>query len=196
MSPILDSIGSVKAFGWGKILSSTAFESIATTTVGSGGSSYVEFTSIPSTYTHLQIRGINRFSRTADSTGSLYMQLNSDTGSNYSFHQLYNYGFNSTPSVDASSNQSYMSVSYIPSDWNSASIYGGVVIDILDYANTNKYKTIRALGGFDPNSQYGSVVFASGNWRNTNAITSIKLYPNVNSLNQYTSYALYGIKGV
>ena len=123
------------------------------------------------------------------------MQLNSDTASNYSWHQIYTYGFDSTPNADAGSNQSYMSVSYIPSDWNSASIYGAVVIDVLDYKNTNKYKTLRALGGFDPNSQYGSVVFGSGNWRNTNAITSIKLYPNVNSWNQYTQFALYGIKG-
>ena len=78
---------------------------IGMVSVGSAGASTIEFTSIPSTYTHLQIRGINRFTRTADSTGSLYMQLNADTGSNYSFHQLYNYGFNNTPSVDAGSNQ-------------------------------------------------------------------------------------------
>ena len=174
----------------------SSYESIATVTVGSGGAGEVEFTSIPSTYTHLQIRGITRFTRTADSTGSLFMRFNGDTGSNYSFHQLYTYGFDSSPNVDSGASVSYMSPSFIPSDFNSASIYGAVVIDILEYKNTNTYKTMRALGGFDPNSIYGSNVFASSNWRNTNAITSIKLYPNVNVFNQYTQFALYGIKGV
>jgi hypothetical protein len=32
------------------------YESIATVTVGSGGAANVEFTSIPATYTHLQLR--------------------------------------------------------------------------------------------------------------------------------------------
>ena len=34
------------------------FESIATVTVGGGGAASIEFTSIPGTYQHLQIRGI------------------------------------------------------------------------------------------------------------------------------------------
>jgi hypothetical protein len=34
------------------------FESIATVTVGGGGAATVEFTSIPATYTHLQLRYI------------------------------------------------------------------------------------------------------------------------------------------
>ena len=39
---------------------STSYESIATVTVGSGGAANVEFTSIPGTYTHLQIRMLGR----------------------------------------------------------------------------------------------------------------------------------------
>ena len=38
----------------------TSYESIATVTVGAGGSSSISFTSIPSTYKHLQIRAITR----------------------------------------------------------------------------------------------------------------------------------------
>ena len=61
-----------------------SYESIETVTVGSGGSATVSFTSIPATYTHLQIRGI---ARTATNV-SLGLQFNSDTGSNYSRHFL------------------------------------------------------------------------------------------------------------
>ena len=44
MSPILESIGSVKGFGWGALLSSTAFESIASA-VGTGSSGTITFSS-------------------------------------------------------------------------------------------------------------------------------------------------------
>jgi hypothetical protein len=56
---------------------------------------------------------------------------------------------------------------------------GASILDILDYANTNKYKTIRLLAGVDVNgtvATFGGVVgLTSGLWQNTNAITSIKL---------------------
>ena len=54
MSPILESIGSVKGFGWGSFSIPPSFESIATVTVASNAYS-VDFTSIPQTYNSLQI---------------------------------------------------------------------------------------------------------------------------------------------
>jgi predicted patatin/cPLA2 family phospholipase len=75
-----------------------------------------------------------------------------------------------------------------------ANIFGAGVIDILDYANTNKYKTVRALSGHDNNGS-GYVNFESGLWMSTSAITSIKLFTAGNVYAQYTQFALYGIKG-
>ena len=57
---------------------------------------------------------------------------------------------------------------------------------------SNKYKTLRVMGGADLNGS-GQAHFNSGNWRNTNAITSIKVYPYTGSFAQYTSLALYGV---
>jgi hypothetical protein len=172
-------------------VSATSFESIATVTVGSGGASYAEFTSIPATYTHLQIRGINR--KTGGSWGQTRLRFNSDTGNNYAQHFLYGDG----SSVTSGNNGN-------PIDWisggietgttQSASVFGSYVIDILDYANTNKYKTSRSLGGGDNNGS-GYVWYSSGVWMNTNAITSIRLTPENNNYAQYTTFALYGIKG-
>jgi hypothetical protein len=59
----------------------TDFESIATTTVGSTSVANIEFTSIASTYTHLQLR-VFLFGVNATATGSINVQFNSDTGSN------------------------------------------------------------------------------------------------------------------
>ena len=40
-----------------------SYESIATVTVGAGGTSTITFSSIPTGYTHLQIRGIAQIGR-------------------------------------------------------------------------------------------------------------------------------------
>ena len=72
---------------------------------------------------------------------------------------------------------------------------GHNLCDILDYKSTSKFKTTRSLGGFDNNGS-GIVHFTSGLWRSTNAVSSIKLYPQQGGIfAQYTSIALYGIKG-
>jgi len=68
-------------------------------------------------------------------------------------------------------------------------------VDILDYTDTNKYKTMRALYGQDTNS-VGGITFYSGLWKNTNAITTVTLIPNNSAFwATYTQAALYGIKG-
>ena len=172
----------------------SSYESIATVTVGSGGAADVTFSSIPSTYTHLQIRGIarNTYNGAANENQFLYMQFNSDTGANYDAHRLIGNG--STASSSASNNRNQMVPSWISTLNSTANVFYGSVIDILDYLNTNKYKTVRSLGGGDENGS-GAVVYYSNLWRSTSAITTIKLYPESNNFPQYTQFALYGIKG-
>jgi hypothetical protein len=67
---------------------SGAYDSIATTTLSSPAAS-ITFSSIPATYTHLQIRGIARSTAAA---GNVSIAYNSDTGSNYAGHDLYGDG--------------------------------------------------------------------------------------------------------
>jgi hypothetical protein len=70
----------------------------------------------------------------------------------------------------------------------------GTVLDILDYANTNKFKTVRSLTGVDANGS-GFVALMSGLYRSTTAITSIKLFSTYGSNWTSTStFALYGVK--
>ena len=82
---------------------------------------------------------------------------------------------------------------YMPAASATASIFGSAIIDIFDYANTNKYKTMRSLYGSDLNGS-GQVGIASSVWMNTNAINSIKLYFTSSNLAQYSSFALFGVK--
>ena len=162
------------------------YESIATVTVGAGGSSSITFSSIPSTYQHLQMRGIFR-----PTTASwVIANFNGDTSANYSMHDLR--GDSSSASA-GSAIEPY--VYFILGATTASNTFAAGVIDILDYANTNKFKTLRSLSGIDTNGG-GNIDLTSGNWRSTNAITSITLSLNAGgSIPQYSSFALYGIKG-
>jgi len=174
---------------------SGAYDSIATTTVGAGGTSSITFSSIPSTYTHLQIRGIGRTNRSANGDYSL-VRLNSDSStSNYTSHYLQG---NGSSAASGAYVQSFAGGLW--SRWGAASdgssIFGAGVMDILDYANTSKYKTLRDLGGLETNTSNSQINFESTMWLSTSAITSITIVPGAGtSWDQYTQFALYGIKG-
>ena len=172
-------------------LVTTSYESIATVTVGSGGSATVTFSSIPATYTHLQIRGIARDSR-ASTNSDFSLRFNGDSATNYSFHTLE--GTGSAVSSSAATNATDISIANISGNSAGSDTFGASIADILDYANTNKYKTVRSLGGHDNNGS-GNIKMESGNWRSTSAVTSITLIPNTANFVEYTQFALYGIKG-
>jgi len=167
-----------------------SYESIATTTVGAGGSATITFSSIPSTYTHLQIRAITQIYYTSNDYGGAVVRFNSDTGSNYATHRLYTNGGGvySSASTTQTSIESPFSLATPTS-----SAFSPNIIDILDYANTSKYKTVRSLGGYDTNGA-GVVGLYSGLWQSTSAISTITLTAAINTFTQYSSFALYGIK--
>ena len=169
-----------------------AYDSISSTTLSATASS-ITFSGIPSTYTHLQIRGIGRTNRaTPADMDSLFIQFNGDTAANYSDHALRGDGASAT----ATSDVSYTGMEFyrLANLYVASTVMGAQIVDILDYANTNKYKTVRGLGGVDNNGS-GQLALNSGNWRNTAAVTSIVLKPAVGTLfTAYTSFALYGVK--
>lgn len=164
----------------------TAYESIQTYTVGAGGQATITFSSIPSTYTHLQLR---IFSKNTSDSYSIRAQYNGDTASNYSLHGLY--GTGSVAGSFGYANQTNGEIGM--SADATANVFAASVVDILDYANTNKYKTIRGLAGFDKNGA-GSLDLRSSSWRSTSAITTILLSSAAGNFAQYSSFALYGIK--
>jgi hypothetical protein len=180
----------------GVAASTNSYESISTVTVGGGGAANVEFTSIPSTYKHLQVRCFAQTNRGTYGGDAAKIQFNSDTSANYTYHSLRGNG-----SSASSSNEVNLAYGYsVDTGTGVSSTFGAAVIDILDYLDTNKNKTIRTLTGNDINGTIagygGTVTFISVLWKNTSAITSIKFTPESGSqFNQYSSFALYGIKG-
>jgi hypothetical protein len=167
------------------------YESIATAN-GTGSAGTITFSSIPSTYKHLQIRGIGRTTATGGIQTTLRMRVNGYS-STYPFHRLLGNG--SSASASSSTTEVYFQdVVSVATNSATSNAMGAFVIDILDYANTNKNKTIRSLSGTDGNGA-GEVIFGSGLYMETTAISSITLEANGQNWTSTTSFALYGIKG-
>ena len=167
---------------------------IGMVSVGSAGASTVSFSSIPSTYKHLQVRALIRGTASASAI-SANMQFNSDTGSNYSYHELYGSGAGGGQASAGANQTRFFLHGNAPAATALASSFGVAVMDILDYTNTSKYKTARCLNGMDVNGSGGYILVDSGSWQNTNAISSIQITPNSGNFAQYSQFALYGIKG-
>lgn len=176
------------------------FQAIMTATVDAGGASSITFSSIPSTFKHLQIRYIAGNSIGSAGNLDLYMKLNSDTtAGNYATHGLQGTGSAAEAGNVTSSGGANGSPFRYGIIWgNSASdnIFSTGIIDFLDYANANKNKTIRQLRGVDANgSSNGRVGLDSMLWASTSALNSITFsVPGYNFVEKST-FALYGIKG-
>jgi hypothetical protein len=165
-----------------------SYESIATVTVGAGGSNSISFSSIASTYTHLQLR----VSATTAASGKVMVaRFNSDSTTSYTWHFLNGQG--TTASAGNATGNTYARFfgQNIGTNTTNPSVS---IMDILDYANTNKNKTVRALSGSDNNGS-GEVALESSLWIKTNAINAITIsLTDSSNFSQNSSFALYGIK--
>jgi len=171
----------------------SSFESIATLTAA-GGESYLSFTSIPSTYASIQLRGIGRFS-TATTSNYVTIKLNNDTAANYVRHRLYGDGTSAV--AQGATAATYMPIGRVAGASATASVFGAAICDIHDYASTTNNKTIRAFGGNDGAAADTSyqVQLASGLWLSTAAVNRVDVYPDSGTWSAGSTFALYGVKG-
>ena len=167
------------------VILSGSYDSIATVTVGAGGTTAVNFSSIPQTYRHLQIRAIHQ-----EPADTVALQFNSTGSSNiYTVHHFYGDG-GVVSGYSASPNMIYFGTNY----GASGSYFGASIVDILDYTDTNKNTTVRSVTGVENNSIYYRVGMYSGEYYSTSAITSIQILGRSGgTIAQYSQFALYGI---
>ena len=160
----------------------SSFESIQTINL-SGGETTLTFSSIPQTYTHLQLRGFTK-------GGGSRIQFNGDTGSNY--NRRYVYGNGTSALAGEQISQTYSSI--IDNISQQANTFNPSIVDIYDYTSTNKFKNMLCVTGYDDGSSSNcEIFFFSGLWRSTSAITSLTLTGG--TFAQYSTFSLYGIKG-
>lgn len=189
--PIVGQFGSLAGLG-SLVLPGGAMESIATVTVGSGGASSIEFTSLPTGFQHLQIRMLQKFTTTSGTISNGRARFNSDTGNNYARHLLY--GDGGAAYGDGSASIAYAYIGW-PTDSNAARSdrFSVSIVDILDYNSTSKTKTVRTFHGSDYNGS-GYVGVSSALWNSTAAITSITLSSDTGNWAQHSTAALYGLR--
>ncbi len=169
-----------------------AFVSIATA-IGAGSSS-ITFSSIPSTYQHLQLRWIARTGTAGDVSLSLNVRLNGDTGTNYTRHLLYGDASGGAIASGGTSETSMQVRASARRNSSTANTMGVAIMDIHDYSSTTKNKTMRSFSGNDDSDGTGEVALCSGLWLNTSAVNSITIFSADNFLTS-SVFSLYGIKG-
>jgi len=176
------------------------FESIASAT-GTGSAGNITFSSIPSTYKHLQIRFTYKDTSTTDWSATnayVYYRFNSDSGTNYARHYLIGNGSTAIAGSETPGPAILVYGSYMSSNATYANMVGVGIIDIHDYASTTKNKTTRHIAGADANGSgttNRTLTLSSALWTNTAAITSITLSPGDAAFATTSTFALYGIKG-
>jgi hypothetical protein len=159
---------------------------LATTTTA------VTLSSIPTTFKHLQIRITSR-NTTAAASQAITLRMNGDTGSNYAFFHMRGNGFNGVAAT--SSSQTSMTIGRSPGSTEAANIFAVALVDILDYGNTNKTKSVRSVGArYSSETQIEQV---GAHWNSTSAITSIEVADRAGSTSfaAGTRISLYGIGG-
>ena len=165
-----------------------SFDALYSWNNNNGSGQTIDFTSIDQTYRHLQVR----LQVQQNAGQGILIRFNGDTGNNYG-----NYWINaSTGSKGAPDSWINPFPQSVP-DPSQNNEYAFAIVDIHDYSQTDKIKTVfirqsqvRSSGGRG-NSYSGHF------WASTSAITSLQLVQNNPSFNftQYSQATIYGIKG-
>ncbi len=165
------------------------FTAIATTNVGSGGTSTITFSSIPQTFNDLVV--LMSIRSTSGNTNATQMAVNGDTTSgNYSAIVLENAGgaagFIPTPQ--------YFVGTFQPPNYT-ANIFSSHKVHIPSYTNARR-KTWIGESAAENNATTGVADAFGVRWNNTAAITSLTFTLATGNFAEFSSITLYGISNV
>ena len=175
------------------------YEAIATQTLGSTAAS-VTFSSIPSTYTDLVVVcSLRADTVTFNNMNYPDFSFNGDfSGTTYSFTSLYSRNTGSGDSANSTrgSNDTDINVGGVATTNMTSGIFSSYIVNVMNYANTTTYNTALGRIGTGGNTTAIDGVWATvGLWRNTAAITSIKIgATSGGNFVAGSTFSLYGIK--
>ncbi len=165
---------------------------ITAVTLGAGGASTIDFTSIPQTYTDLCLKFSIRDSRSSQGPGYLHLKFN-DSTTGYSGKFLYT-STDDGAMANSSRTDDYISFA-INTNFSTSNTFGNGELYIPNYTGSvNKPVSVDAVS--ETNHAYNAAVRNLTNflWNNTAAITKISLYGDSSPFLQYSTAYLYGIK--
>jgi hypothetical protein len=172
------------------ITTENSYASIVTQ-VSNGSVGQIVFSNIPQNYSHLQLRIFGRTINAVAASQTSGLQINGDGGNNYYGHSLDGNG-SSASSGAVNFFNAWFTQPYLPGGNATANIFGTQIIDIIDYTRIDKFKTIKAFGGYDNNGS-GVVGFYSGYWGSYSSINSLTINVSGQLFASGSTIALYGI---
>jgi hypothetical protein len=169
------------------------FVAIQTVTVGSGGSATIEFTSIPQTFTDLNVLVSGRTTANADTYGETDLSFNgAPSGTSYSWRQLL--GTGGSASSQNGSSDSAIYFRWPTGSGATASVFGTSSIYVPNYTSSN-YKSVSIDSVTENNASQAMATMTAGLWSDTAAITSLRLtIVYGTAFAEYSTATLYGIK--
>lgn len=169
------------------------YQAIATVTVGSGGASSVTFSNIPQTYTDLVLFMSARTNlNTSQRYSNMIIRPNGST-TNLSDKNLFTID---GATVGSGVDNNDLVAGQAANDSLTANTFGNSVCYIPNYTGSNN-KSTSMDGVNENNATAAAVLFFAGLWQNSAAITSLDILPltgSGTSINQYSTFYLYGIK--
>lgn len=169
------------------------YKLIASNTLSSSAAS-VTFSSIPNTYTDLVLKGSVRSDESGSLESLIYFEFNSNTATNYSVTVLRGSGFGADSF--RFTNQNYIrSTSGANATTSTANTFTNFELYVPSYT-VSQNKPVFNFSAMETNATEAYIVATAGLWRNTAAVSSVKIgfgNAGVNFVSG-SSFFLYGIK--
>lgn len=164
----------------------TTYKAIGTVTVGSGGAATIQFSSIPATYTDLELVYSTRDDRGGTQNG-VNISINGSTS------DFTNTGMQGNGTSTLASFNIPRFVAYNNASGSTANTFANNSIYFINYASSNN-KVFLSDSAEENNATTALILLGVNRWSVTNAITSITLTPDTANFVQYSTATLYGIK--
>ena len=162
-----------------------------------------DFTSIPSTYEHLQMRGTLRYSGAINSTTPYFKINNTATGATGVEYTVQNIrGNGSSAYLSMSVAQDFCWWYSVPALQNSTSLYGEQAqhygtweMTVFDYANASKTALCMVRCGMNSvTASYNTAGWGCFMWESNNAVDQLTVYTPGSNWFRGSYMNLYGIK--
>ncbi len=158
---------------------------ISSVTVGAGGASTIDFTSIPATYTDLLLKVSGRGDRSGATFDGIYIKFNGSATATARYLE----GNGASASSGTTSNFAGV----IDAATATSSTFSNIEVYIPNYAGSNN-KSYSSDSVHETNATTAYADLTAGLWSNTSAINQITLNANAGNFVQYSTAYLYGIK--
>lgn len=165
----------------------TTYVLLGSVTVGAGGASSIDFTSIPGTYTDLVVKVSLRTDNT-DAQGLVWFN-NDTTALNYSRIRLIGEG-SGAPSSASASDSKWL---FVNDSSKTSSTFGNGEIYVPNYTSSNQ-KSVSVDAVQENNATYTIDGLYAGKWSGTSAINRVTVAAQTGNFVQYSTAYLFGIR--